>query len=233
MKKRLCIITCLIGILACGLLLVGSGESDKPAPTAQTPAQNVAKPAVETEPSITQETVPELKSSAIVAAARDQIGKTKRYDSSYVPLDYPGGDVPIRKGVCTDVVVRALRDAFDMDLQKLVHEDMTAAFSEYPNIWKLNRPDPNIDHRRVPNLRRYFQRKGYSIAVSQNKEDYLPGDLVSCAVRPNQPHIMIVSDKKARDGTPLVIHNIGRGTKENNWLFKLPLTGHYRIATVE
>ena len=239
MKKRLYIITWLVGLLCCGLLLIGSGESDKPAPTAQTPAQNVAKPAIEPEPPIAQKPVPglelelELKASAIVAAARDQIGKTKRYDASYVQLDYPGGDVPIRKGVCTDVIIRALRDAFDMDLQKLVHEDITVAFSEYPNTWKLAKPDPNIDHRRVPNLRRYFERKGYSIAVTKNKEDYLPGDLVSCAVRPHRPHIMIVSDKKARNGTPLVIHNIGNGTKENDWLFKLPLTGHYRIATVE
>lgn len=167
--------------------------------------------------------------SAIVAAARGQIGKTKIYDGSYVGLDYPGGDVPIERGVCTDVVVRALRDSVKMDLQELVHEDMKAAFRDYPTIWGLKKPDRNIDHRRVPNLRRYFERKGYSIGVTERKEDYRPGDVVTCTVPPNRPHMMIVSDRRAKDGIPLVIHNIGRGTKEEKRLFEFPLTGHYRI----
>ncbi len=169
--------------------------------------------------------------SAIVAAARSQIGKTKIYDGSYVGLKYPGGDVPIDRGVCTDVVVRALRDSVKMDLQKLVHEDMKAAFRDYPKIWGLKKPDRNIDHRRVPNLRRYFERKGYSIGLTERKEDYRPGDLVTCTVPPNRPHIMIVSDRRAKDGVPLVIHNIGSGTKEEKRLFEFPLTGHYRIMT--
>ena len=169
--------------------------------------------------------------SAIVAAARDQIGKTKIYDSAYVGLDYPGGDIPIERGVCTDVVVRALRRSLKMDLQKLVHEDMKAAFEDYPKIWGLKKPDANIDHRRVPNLRCYFERKGYSVGLTRRKEDYRPGDLVTCTVPPNRPHIMIVSDRRAKDGTPLVIHNIGSGTREENRLFEFPLTGHYRIKT--
>ncbi|MBL7133421.1 MAG: DUF1287 domain-containing protein [Phycisphaerae bacterium] len=169
--------------------------------------------------------------SAIVAAARDQIGKTKIYDGSYVALKYPGGDVPIERGVCTDVVVRALRRSLKMDLQSLVHEDMKAAFRDYPRIWGLKKPDRNIDHRRVPNLRRYFERKGYSIGLTERKEDYRPGDVVTCTVPPNRPHMMIVSDRRAKDGTPLVIHNIGRGTKEEKRLFEFPLTGHYRIMT--
>ena len=116
-----------------------------------------------------------------------------------------------------------------MDLQKLVHEDMKAAFSKYPKIWRLKRPDPNIDHRRVPNLQCYLQRMGCSITVTKEKRDYLPGDLVTCTVPPNRPHIMIVSDRKTGEGIPLVIHNIGSGTKEENQLFEFPLTGHYRI----
>ena len=138
--------------------------------------------------------------------------------------------MPIEKGVCTDVVIRALRDAFNMDLQRLVHEDMRAAFGEYPTIWGLKKPDRNIDHRRVPNLRRFFMRRGYSVDTSQGKQHYLPGDLVTCTVD-NRPHIMIVSNKKANDGVPFVIHNIGQGTKEENRLFDFPLTGHYRITT--
>lgn len=168
-------------------------------------------------------------SPPVVSLARAQVGKTILYDPSYVRLDYPGGDVQIDRGVCTDVVVRALRDAFGMDLQKLVHEDMKVAFASYPKIWGLSKPDRNIDHRRVPNLQQYFERKGYSLAVTKSKNDYLPGDLVTCTVPSNRPHIMIVSDKITSEGIPLVIHNIGRGTQEEDRLFEFPLTGHYRI----
>ena len=175
----------------------------------------------------------ETQGSRIVSAARTQVGKTVIYDPAYVRLDYPGGDVPLTKGVCTDVVIRALRDALDMDLQQLVHEDMKEAFSEYPDKWGLKKPDPNIDHRRVPNLKCYFKRKGYSVGVSRRKKDYLPGDVVTCMLDGNRPHIMIVSDKKTRAGVPLVIHNIGRGAKEEDRLFEFPLTGHYRIKMEE
>ena len=167
--------------------------------------------------------------SPIVAAARDQIGQTTAYDPSYVGLEYPGGDVAIDKGVCTDVVIRALRESLNMDLQKLVHEDMTSAFSEYPKTWGLKKPDRNIDHRRVPNLKRYFERRDYSLPVTEERGDYLPGDLVTCTIPPNRPHIMIVSDTTSQDGVPLVIHNIGAGTREENRLFSFPITGHYRI----
>jgi len=171
----------------------------------------------------------DLKAEGIVSAARGQIGRTTIYDPAYVGLKYPGGDVPIERGVCTDVVIRALRDSLNLDLQKLVHEDMQGGFSKYPTIWGLKKPDRNIDHRRVPNLRRYFERKRYAVAVTERKDDYFPGDLVTCTVPPNRPHIMIVSDKKTKDGVPLVIHNIGSGTREEDRLFDFPLTGHYRI----
>lgn len=171
---------------------------------------------------------PRRPSPPIVAAARNQIGKTTSYDGSYVGLTYPGGDVPIERGVCTDVVIRALRDAHNIDLQKLVHEDMKSAFSAYPTIWGLSRPDRNIDHRRVPNLERYFERKGYERDLSNPQREYLPGDLVTCMVG-NRPHIMIVSDRKTAAGVPLVIHNIGRGTQEEDRLNDFKITGHYRI----
>ena len=130
--------------------------------------------------------------------------------------------------MCTDVVIRALRKALDIDLQKLVHEDMRANFSKYPKNWGLSRPDRHIDHRRVPNLKTFFKRRGLSLPVTKDAADYRPGDLVTCTVPPHLPHIMIVSDKTAEDGTPLVIHNIGRGAREENRLFEFPLTGHYR-----
>lgn len=171
----------------------------------------------------------DAESKALIDAARWQIGKTVSYDPAYVALSYPGGDIPIDKGVCTDVVIRALRKGRKMDLQKLVHEDMKQNFSLYPKIWKLKRPDKNIDHRRVPNLQTYFKRKGWSLPVTQKAEDYQPGDLVTCLVNGNLPHIMIVSDKVSADGTPLCIHNIGGGTQEEDSLFSFKLTGHYRI----
>lgn len=164
----------------------------------------------------------------IVEAARSQIGVTTSYDPAYVVLDYPGGDPPADRGVCTDVVIRALRKGLDEDLQKLLHEDMRGHFAAYPGNWGLKRPDKNIDHRRVPNLRTWFKRRGFTVKVSERAGDYLPGDLVTCTVPPHLPHIMIVSDRKSADGTPLVIHNIGRGVREEDVLFTYPHTGHYR-----
>ena len=168
----------------------------------------------------------------VVAAACRQIGVTVSYDPAYRRLAYPNGDVPRSSGVCTDVVIRALRDARKVDLQKLVHEDMKANFAKYPQLWGLKKPDTNIDHRRVPNLQCYFKRKGCSRSVTRKASDYEPGDFVTVIVGGRLPHIMIVSDKKAADGTPLVIHNIGAGTKEEDCLFTYPLTGHYRMKAV-
>ena len=166
----------------------------------------------------------------IVHAARKQIGVTLSYDPAYTAMGYPGGDVPRERGVCTDVIIRALRDGLGKDLQKLVHEDMKADFSKYPKNWGLKRPDKNIDHRRVPNLMAFFGRKHSSLPVGEKKDPgkFLPGDLVTCTVPPNLPHIMIVSDRKSADGVPLVIHNIGGGAKEEDRLGDFPLTGHYR-----
>jgi len=166
----------------------------------------------------------------IVEAARKQIGVTLTYDPAYTAMDYPGGDVPREKGVCTDVVIRALRDGMGQDLQKLVHEDMKANFAHYPKNWGLKRPDKNIDHRRVPNLMTFFGRKHTKIPNPDAGDGlkFMPGDIVTCMVPPHLPHIMIVSDRKNADGLPYVIHNIGGGTREENRLGDFPLTGHFR-----
>lgn len=164
----------------------------------------------------------------ITAGARQQIGVTTSYDPRYVKLAYPGGDVPTHTGVCTDVVVRAVRTA-GIDLQKEVHQDMLKNFSAYPQNWGLKKPDRNIDHRRVPNLMRYFERK--HIAVSEkwtSPETYLPGDIVAWKLAGGLLHIGVVTDKKS-GATPLVIHNIGAGAQEENVLFAYPVIGHYRI----
>jgi len=170
------------------------------------------------------------QSKKVVEAARWQVGKTVTYDPGYVALKYPAGDLPIEKGVCTDVVIRALRKGCGIDLQKVVHEDMPKHFLKYPKIWGLKRTDKNIDHRRVPNLQTYFKRQGWSLAATQNAADYQPGDLVTCTVAGRLPHIMIVSDKLGADGVPMVIHNIGAGTREESSLFEYPLTGHFRVG---
>lgn len=166
----------------------------------------------------------------IVDAARRQVGVTMAYDSAYVSLEYPGGDIPREKGVCTDVVIRALRDGLDEDLQKLVHEDMKANFGKYPKIWGLRGTDRNIDHRRVPNLMTFFERKHEKLDLPDEVAggEFKPGDIVTCTVPPHLPHVMIVSDKKNAKGLPLVIHNIGGGTREEDRLGSFPLTGHFR-----
>ena len=168
-----------------------------------------------------------------VEAARKQIGRTLFYDPSYQVIDYPNGDVSIDRGVCTDVIVRALRVAYNYDLQKFVHEDMEKNFFKYPQIWGLNEPDKNIDHRRVPNLQTFFERKGWSLPLSIHLSEFKPGDIVTCIIPPNLPHIMIVSNRRSKDNIPLVIHNIGNGTQEEDRLFEFELTGHYRIKGIE
>jgi uncharacterized protein YijF (DUF1287 family) len=170
------------------------------------------------------------KGAKIVAEARKQVGVTLSYDPAYTAMEYPGGDVPRERGVCTDVVIRALRDALGKDLQLLVHEDMKANFGKYPKIWGLKKTDKNIDHRRVPNLMVFFSRKHHKLPIPtlEDPSKFLPGDLVTCTVPPHLPHIMIVSDRKNADGLPLVIHNIGGGAREEDRLGDFPLTGHFR-----
>jgi uncharacterized protein len=167
----------------------------------------------------------------LVDAARKQIGVTIGYDPAYVALKYPNGDVPPDRGVCTDVVIRAFREGLGRDLQRLVHEDMKTHFSAYPKNWGLAKPDTNIDHRRVPNLRAYFTRQGWQISLKPQIDPthFQAGDLVTCMVPAHLPHVMIVSDRKSPTGTPLVIHNIGQGTREEDRLRDFVLTGHFRL----
>ena len=168
-------------------------------------------------------TIPDKPSPQIVQSARNQIGKTLHYDPAYTKLTYPMGDVPISKGVCTDVIIRALRDQ-NIDLQALVHQDMSQNFSVYPKRWGLTQPDTNIDHRRVPNLMTYFTRQGWAVQDT----NYQAGDIVTWELKGNRPHIGIISDRKIGD-RPLIIHNIGSGTRENDILYRYTITGHYRL----
>jgi uncharacterized protein YijF (DUF1287 family) len=147
-----------------------------------------------------------------------------------VTLAYPGGDVPLKTGVCSDVIVRALRP-LGIDLQKEVHEDMQKNFSAYPQKWGLRGPDKNIDHRRVPNLMRYFERHHTSLSEKlRMAETYRVGDIVTWDLGRGIVHIGIVSDKVA-GSTPLIIHNIGIGTQEENILFQYRVIGHFRLKS--
>ena len=135
------------------------------------------------------------------------------------------GDVPMIKGVCTDVIIRALR-LQGIDLQQRIHDDMKKNFSAYPKKWGLKTTDRNIDHRRVPNIMTYFKRQNYTVKNQQ----YLAGDIVTWDLGKGLVHIGILSDRKSvGSNTPLVIHNIGQGTQENNILHQFKIIGHYRI----
>jgi uncharacterized protein YijF (DUF1287 family) len=164
----------------------------------------------------------------LVKAAQERTKSTVRYDGEYLAISYPMGDVPLDQGVCTDLIVRAYR-ALGIDLQQLVHEDMSAHFSKYPNHWGLRSTDTNIDHRRVPNLQIFFARHGQELNISQDPQDYIEGDLVTWKLPGNLPHIGIVSSLLVQDSKrPKIIHNIGRGPVEDDILFKYEITGHYR-----
>jgi uncharacterized protein YijF (DUF1287 family) len=174
----------------------------------------------------------EIESEAIkklLESAVEQTTLTKNYDPAYVVIPYPLGDVPIEKGVCTDVVIRAFRKA-GVDLQRAVHEDMAKNFSVYPKKWGLTKPDANIDHRRVPNLQTFFARQGKSLAITDNADDYKPGDVVAWDLDgKGMTHIGLVSN--FCDETTkryLIIHNIGGGTRAEDVIFDWKITGHFR-----
>lgn len=173
----------------------------------------------------------EPTAEALVASALERTRHAVVYDGAYHSIDYPGGDVPEEIGVCTDVIIRSYRK-LGIDLQALVHEDMSKNFSKYPSqrIWGLTQPDTNIDHRRVPNLQVFFARKGITLPVTRRGSDYQSGELVTWMLPGNLPHIGIVTDKRHQtSGNPMIVHNIGRGPKLEDMLFDYPITGHYRF----
>jgi uncharacterized protein YijF (DUF1287 family) len=171
----------------------------------------------------------------LVAAAIERTRHDVTYDGSYHRLAYPMGDVPATIGVCTDVVIRAYRASLGIDLQQSVHEDMKQAFGEYPKIWGLGRPDPNIDHRRVPNLETFLKRHGETLPITDDPDDYRPGDLVTWRLTgTGLPHIGIVTDRRAPiTGNPIIAHNIGRGPELSDMLFDYRISGHFRYFPAE
>jgi len=155
-------------------------------------------------------------------------------DGEYVGSKvFPGGDIDPNIGVCTDVIVRALRYGGINDLQEEINKDVKNSWSDYPmKRWGAKKPDSNIDHRRVPNLEVWFGKYWEELPVSDSHSDYQPGDIVVWDLNQDgvNDHIGIVSDKIV-DGRVYIIHNFpdpGYVAEEDvldEWL----LTGHYRI----
>lgn len=171
---------------------------------------------------------PDDFSRKLSQAAIERTKHVVRYDGSYRKISYPNGDVPKHLGVCTDVIIRSYRK-LGIDLQKDIHEDMKANFRVYPNLWGLSKPDPNIDHRRVPNLQTLFKRKGVILPLTNNPADYVAGDIVTWMLPGNLPHIgIIVNSDRRNERKPLVVHNIGSGPVTEDILFEYKITGHYR-----
>ncbi|MEN3330935.1 MAG: uncharacterized protein V7641_300 [Blastocatellia bacterium] len=164
----------------------------------------------------------------VLDSALAQTEQTTIYDPAYVKLAYPGGDLPIERGVCADVIVRAFRKG-GVDLQKEVHDDMARNFAIYPNRRGLKATDTNIDHRRVPNLMTYFKRRDKSLTITTNAKDYQPGDIVAWDLGGGLTHIGIVVNLRAPDGERYyIVHNIGAGARLEDVLFAWRQIGHYR-----
>ena len=154
------------------------------------------------------------------------------YTPDYVGIKYPNGDVPAKTGVCTDVIIRVYRQ-LGIDLQKEVHEDMKANFSKYHNLkkWGLKTTDKNIDHRRVPNLEVFFERKGEKLNISENAYDYKTGEIVTWMINGKLPHIGIITHLKSKDAKrPMIVHNIGGGQVLEDCLFSFEIVGHFRFG---
>ena len=171
----------------------------------------------------------QTKEDALSTSALELTKDNVIYDPSYFSIDYPNGDIPEGRGVCTDVIIRAYRK-LGVDLQKEVHEDMKQNFDMYPNIWGLKRTDKNIDHRRVPNLMAFFSRKGIVKRITKNPIDYIPGDIICWNLGGAITHTGIVVDKRSKDNKRfLIVHNIGAGQVLEDCLFHFNIIGHYRF----
>lgn len=159
--------------------------------------------------------------------AQTQVGKTLTYNPEYRTLKYPMGDIPLSKGVCTDVVVRAFRGV-DIDLQERIYKHKKKYPDSYKGLYYTDKLDPNIDHRRVKNIQTYLAIRGYRV-----RDTFKPGDIVVWKLKARNgkslDHIGICSDKQNAHGEPLIIHNINSGAKEEDVLRSYKIVDHFRV----
>lgn len=214
MSPKLLVILMLVSGLLAGCRNGGSSVVTPDTATSEKPPRNeIASPEIR----------------KVLESAQEQIRTTREYTQRYFVIPYPNGDVPPETGACTDVIIRSFRKA-GIDLQKEVHEDMRVNFSAYPKKWGLARTDPNIDHRRVPNLQTFFTRKGKSLPVTNDSANYKPGDVVIWDLDgKGMTHIGLVSNVWNEQTKRFsIIHNIGGGVNLEDRLFEWKVTGHYR-----
>ncbi len=227
--KRVALVLALLSLLAMALGLKRA-QWLPGAPSRAASSIRIAHPDLNRD-AATKVPPPNPIAAKIVVAARAQIGTT--YDSRYRQIAYPNGDVPPDRGVCTDVVIRALRKA-GYDLQRLIHEDMRRHFDVYPQKWGLRQPDRNIDHRRVPNQMCFLKRHGVTLTKdvsARTLTQWQPGDIVCWELPTGQFHIGVVSDALHENGRPLVIHNISICAEED-CLTAWKIIGHFRYPRV-
>jgi uncharacterized protein YijF (DUF1287 family) len=229
MRKRFALLLCLLlaAAAAFGCSALRGDARGTYVGAARVPAQQtVRQPDPRPRPSSGSPFLDRLSEAAVERTSHEV-----RYDPTYFVIDYPGGDVPAEVGVCTDEVIRSYR-ALGVDLQRLVHEDMKSNFALYPRTWGLKKPDSNIDHRRVPNLRVFFERQGAAQPVTDEARDYKPGDVVTWDLANGLTHIglVVAVPAEADENRLQLVHNIGAGPKMEDVLFAWKITGHYRFT---
>ena len=169
-------------------------------------------------------------SSNLAAAALRQTLTPVIFDDHYYPLAYPGGDLPRNRGNSADLIVRSYRQ-LGVDLQQVVHEDMNAHFRSYPQIFERKAPDPSIDHRRVPNLKRFLTRQARSLPVSSFTKNYLVGDLVIWRLVDGTPHIGVVVPGPSSDPEDVwMVHHLGANPIWEPCLFEFSIDAHFRFT---
>ena len=192
-------------------------------------ATQVSATAEEANVLVSQLTKSQRSGDRIAAAALLQTYVNVSYDTSYYQIPYPNGDLVPSKGKAEDVVIRAFR-RMELDLQQLVHEDMSGNFRLYPQLWGASTTDTNIDHRRVANLQRFFERNGETLTTSHDAAEYLPGDVVVWSLANGEPHIgIVVPSPEYQAGEAWIVHHDGSAVKWENVLFDHKIQGHFRF----
>jgi uncharacterized protein len=169
----------------------------------------------------------------VLIGAKKTVMNADAYTEGYVTIKYPNGDVPREIGVCTDVIIRAVRNA-GIDLQKELHEDIARATKAYPMVKGTG--NAHIDQRRVATLLPYFKRhwEKHTEKLDDASDPLRPGDIVFMDTFPSRSgpdHIGIVSDTIGESGLPLIINNWTNGTvtAEMDLLTFVPVLHRYRL----